>query len=128
LGLVPAIKGLCREFSEQYAAQIHFVHRNVPSPIRKESALCLFRVAQEALSNTIKHSGVKKGRLELFGDRGALHLCISDSGAGFDPGSVSSKGRLGLISMQERVRAAGGSIAVESRPSSGTRISVHLAA
>jgi signal transduction histidine kinase len=128
LGLVPAIKGLCREFSEQYAAQIHFVHRNVPTPIRKESALCLFRVAQEALSNTIKHSGVKKGRLELFGDRGALHLCISDSGAGFDPRSVSSKGRLGLISMQERVRAAGGSIAVESRPSSGTRISVHLAA
>jgi PAS domain S-box-containing protein len=128
LGLVPAIKGLCRELSEQYGAQIHFVHRNVPSPIRKESALCLFRVAQEALSNTIKHSGVKRGRLELFGDRNALHLCISDSGAGFDPWSVSSKGRLGLISMQERVRAAGGSIAVESRPSSGTRISVHLAA
>jgi PAS domain S-box-containing protein len=128
LGLVPAIKGLCREFSEQYGAQIHFVHRNIPTAIRKESALCLFRVAQEGLSNTIKHSGVKKGRLELFGDRGALHLCISDSGAGFDSRTVSSKGRLGLISMKERVRAAGGIITVESRPSSGTRISVHLAA
>jgi PAS domain S-box-containing protein len=128
LGLVPAVKGLCRELSEQYGAEIHFVHRNVPNSIPKESALCLFRVAQEALSNTIKHSGVKKGRLELFGDRGALHLCISDSGTGFDPRSVSSKGRLGLISMQERVRAAGGNIAVESHPSSGTRISVHLAA
>jgi PAS domain S-box-containing protein len=61
LGLVPAIKGLCREFSEQYGAQINFVHRNVPSTITKESALCLFRVAQEALSNTIKHSGVRQG-------------------------------------------------------------------
>ena len=128
LGLVPAIKGLCREFSEQYGAQIDFVHRNVPTPVAKESALCLFRVAQEALSNTVKHSGVKKGRLELFGHRGSLHLCISDSGAGFDPRSVSAKGRLGLVSMQERVRAAGGTIAVESCPSSGTRISVHLAA
>ena len=128
LGLVPAIKGLCREFSDQYGAQIDFVHRNVPSPVAKESALCLFRVAQEALSNTVKHSGVKKGRLELFGHRGSLHLCISDSGVGFDPQSVSAKGRLGLISMQERVRAAGGTIAVESGPSSGTRISVHLAA
>jgi PAS domain S-box-containing protein len=128
LGLVPAIKGMCRELSEQYGAQIHFFHRNVPTQIAKESALCLFRVAQEALSNTLKHSGVKKGQLELFGDRGALHLCISDSGVGFDPQSVSTKGSLGLVSMQERVRAAGGRIAVESRPSSGTRISVHLAA
>ena len=128
LGLVPAIKGLCRELSEQYGGQINFVHRNVPNDITKETALCLFRVAQEALSNTMKHSGVRKGQLELFGDRGALHLCISDAGAGFDPQSVSAKGHLGLVSMQERVRAAGGTIAVESRPSRGTRISVHLAA
>ena len=128
LGLVPAIKGLCRELSDQYGAQINFVHRNIPNTITKESALCLFRVAQEALSNTMKHSGVRKGQLELFGDRGALHLCISDAGAGFDPESVSAKGHLGLISMQERVRAAGGMIAVESRPSKGTRISVHLVA
>ena len=128
LGLIPAIKGLCREFSERYGAEIHFSHRNVPTQIGKESALCLFRVAQEALSNTLKHSGVKQARLELLGEQGTLHLCISDSGVGFDPQYVSSKGCLGLVSMQERVRAAGGRITVESRPSSGTRISVHLAA
>jgi signal transduction histidine kinase len=128
LGLVAAIKGLCRELSEQYGADIDFLHRDVPTSITKESALCLFRVAQEALSNTIKHSGVRNGRLELFGDRGILHLCISDGGAGFDSEVVSAKGRLGLISIQERVHAAGGTIAVESRPLRGTRISVHLAA
>ena len=128
LGIVPAIKGLCRELSELYGAQINFVHRNVPNPINKESALCLFRVAQEALSNTIKHSGVKKGKLELFGNQDGLHLCVSDSGAGFDAQAISAKGRLGLTSMQERVRAAGGTISVESLPSTGTRISVHLAA
>jgi signal transduction histidine kinase len=128
LGLVPAIKGLCRELSEQYGAEIDFVHRNVPNPIAQESALCIFRVAQEALSNTVKHSGVKNGKLELFVDRGVLHLCVSDSGAGFDLQAISAKGRLGLVSMQERVRAAGGTISVESRPSTGTRISVHLAA
>jgi PAS domain S-box-containing protein len=128
LGLVAAIKGHCRELSEQYGADIDFLYRDVPTSITKESALCLFRVAQEALSNTIKHSGVRKGRLELIGDRGILHLCISDGGAGFDSEAVSAKGRLGLISMQERVRAAGGTIAIESRPLRGTRISVHLAA
>jgi PAS domain S-box-containing protein len=126
LGLVAAIKGLCREMSEQYGAQIEFLHRNVPTPVAKEPALCLFRVAQEALSNTVKHSGGKKGKLELFGDRRMLHLCVSDPGVGFDPQSVSAKGRLGLNSMQERVRAAGGTISIESRPSRGTRIAVHL--
>lgn len=128
LGLVPAIKGLCRELSEQYGAEIDFVHRNVPNPIAQESALCIFRVAQEALSNTIKHSGVKNGKLELIGNQGVLHLCVSDSGAGFDAQAISAKGRLGLTSMQERVRAAGGTISVESHPSTGTCISVHLAA
>jgi signal transduction histidine kinase len=128
LGLVPAIKGLCRELSEQYGGQIDFVHHHVPDAITKESALCLFRVAQEALSNTMKHSGVKTAKVELFGDRGTLHLYISDAGVGFDPQSVSAKGHLGLISMQERLRAAGGTIAIDSRPSMGTRISVRLAA
>jgi signal transduction histidine kinase len=71
---------------------------------------------------------VRKGQLELFGDRGALHLCISDTGTGFDPEVVSANGHLGLISMMERVRAAGGTMVVESRPLKGTRISVHLAA
>jgi PAS domain S-box-containing protein len=127
LGLVAALKGLCRELFEQYGTQIDFIHRNVPNPIAQNTALCIFRVAQEALSNTVKHSGAKKGKLELYGDRGVLHLCVSDSGAGFDPQSVVGKGRLGLVSMQERVRASGGTIAVESRPSGGTRISVHLA-
>jgi len=128
LGLVAAINGLCRELSEQYDFHIDFLHRDVPRPIPKDAALCLFRVAQEALSNIVKHSGVRTGRLELFGDRGSLHLCLSDSGIGFDLPSVSSKGRLGLISMQERVRAAGGEISIESSPSRGTRIVVQLSA
>jgi len=80
------------------------------------------------LSNTVKHSGGKKGKLELFGDRRMLHLCVSDPGVGFDLQTVSAKGRLGLISMQERVRAAGGTISIESRPSRGTRIAVHILA
>ncbi|MDF2460518.1 MAG: hypothetical protein K0S79_2934 [Nitrospira sp.] len=125
---IPALRGLCRELFEQYGTQIDFIHRNVPNPIAKETALCIFRVAQEALSNTVKHSGGKTGKLELCGDRGMLHLCVSDSGTGFDPQSVVAKGRLGLVSMQERVRAAGGTIVVEARPSQGTRISVHLTA
>lgn len=126
LGLVAAIIGLCRELSEQHAVRIDCLHRDVPRAIPKEAALCLFRVAQEALSNLVKHSGVRNGKLELIGDRGTLHLCVSDAGAGFDPRAVAAKGRLGLISMQERVRMAGGRISIESSPSRGTRIVVQI--
>jgi signal transduction histidine kinase len=127
LGLVPAIKGLCREMTEQHGAQFDFIYDNLPASIAKSPALCLFRVTQEAMSNTIKHSGGKKGRIELFADRRTLHLCVSDSGIGFDVHSEIAKGHLGLVSMQERVRAAGGTISIESRRSRGTRIAVHLA-
>ncbi|SLM49017.1 protein of unknown function [Nitrospira japonica] len=126
LGLVAAINGLCRELSEQHAVRIDCLHRDVPRAIPKEAALCLFRVAQEALSNLVKHSGVESGKLELIGDRGALHLCVSDAGAGFDLRAASAKGRLGLISMQERVRTIGGRISIESFPSRGTRIVVQI--
>jgi len=128
LGLVAAISGICRELSEQHGVHIDFLHRDVPRSVPKDAALCLFRVAQEALSNIVKHSGVKTGRLELFGGRDSLHLCVADSGIGFDLPSVSGNGRLGLISMQERVRAAGGEILIESSPSRGTRIVVQLSA
>lgn len=126
LGLVATIGGLCREMSEQYSFRIDFLHRDVPRSIPGDAALCLFRVAQEALSNMVKHSGARTGKLELFGDRGSLHLCLSDSGVGFDVPTASAKGRLGLISMQERVRTAGGRISIESGPSRGTRIVVRI--
>ncbi len=126
LGLVAAINGLCRELSEQHAVRVDFLHRDVPRALPKEAALCLFRVAQEALSNLVKHSGVRSGKLELIGNRGSLHLCVSDAGGGFDLRAVSAKGRLGLVSMQERVRTAGGRISIESFPSRGTRIMVQI--
>jgi PAS domain S-box-containing protein len=126
LGLVAAINGFCRELSGQHDVHIDFLHRDVPKSIPKDAALCLFRVAQEALSNMVKHSGVRTGRLELIRNRETLHLCVSDAGVGFDPQAVSTKGRLGLISMQERVRTAGGHISIESRPSRGTRIIVQV--
>ncbi|BCA53051.1 hypothetical protein W02_01910 [Nitrospira sp. KM1] len=128
LGLTAAVRGLCRELFERQGIRIDFLHRNVPRVIAREPALCLYRIVQEALNNMVKHSGVREGRLELLGDRGHVHLCISDSGVGFDLRTATLKGRLGLISMQERVKTLGGHILIESRPSRGTRIVVQVSA
>jgi signal transduction histidine kinase len=63
-------------------------------------------------------------KVELSAHGAGIDLCISDSGAGFNPECVHAKGGLGLISMRERVRLIGGQLTIESQASDGTRIRV----
>ena len=126
LGLVAAIGGLCRELSRQHGLQIKFVHQNIPRKIPKAQALCLFRIAQEALRNVVKHSKTADAKVELCGHDDGIDLCISDSGTGFSPESAQTKRGLGLISMRERLRLIGGHLAVESEPLRGTRVRVRV--
>jgi PAS domain S-box-containing protein len=126
LGLVPAVGALCRELSNQHHLQIQFVHRAVPRQLPKDVTLCLFRIAQEALQNVVKHSGAAAATVELSGHDDRIELCISDSGAGFTPGSAKLASGLGLVSMQERLRLVGGHLSVESDSSHGTQIRVRI--
>jgi signal transduction histidine kinase len=77
---------------------------------------------QEALWNVVKHSGTREVEIELTGSPVTVDLCVTDSGAGFDPELIQGKGGLGLISMRERLRLVGGELHIESQPSRGTRI------
>jgi signal transduction histidine kinase len=121
LGLVPALEGFCREFSVQHDLQVQFVHGDVSRQIPKDVSLCVFRIAQEALRNVVKHSGATEAQVELTHSGNQIDLCISDPGAGFDPASAKGEG-LGLISMRERLRLIGGHLSIESELSRGTRI------
>jgi signal transduction histidine kinase len=124
LGLVAAVRGLCGELSQAHGLRIDFAAEDVPSSIPTDAALCLYRVAQEALRNAIKHGGARHARVELRGSPDAVHLRVADDGSGFDTGSAVGKGGLGLVSMRERLRLVGGTITVDSRPSGGARIDV----
>jgi PAS domain S-box-containing protein len=126
LGLLPSLRGLCRDFSDQHNLQVHFVHHGIPEQVSKDVALCLFRITQEALRNVVKHSGEAAAKVELSGHDDRIELCISDSGAGFSPESAKAASGLGLASMQERLRSVGGQLLVESGPSRGTRIRVRV--
>jgi signal transduction histidine kinase len=121
LGLVPALVSFCREFSVQQKVQVQFVHHDFLGQIPKDAGLCLFRIAQEALRNVVKHSGAAEAKVELTPCGDHIDLCVSDSGAGFDVASVNGEG-LGLISMRERLRLIGGHLSIESEVSRGTRI------
>jgi PAS domain S-box-containing protein len=126
LGLVAAVRGLCKELAQSHYLPIEFSHHEVPDATPEDTSLCLYRIVQEALRNVIKHSGAGHVEVELSRSADALCLRIVDDGAGFDPALVRGEGGLGLVSMRERLRLVGGTIAIDSRPSEGTRIAVRV--
>jgi len=125
LGVVAGIKSWCKEFAERQRMQIDCSH-DVRSTLPAELGLCLFRVLQEALTNAVKHSGVKRIEVELSEKSGEVHLTIRDLGKGFDVEAVLQGKGLGLTSMRERVRLVNGTITIESKPASGTTIHVRV--
>ena len=122
LGIAAAIRGFCREFGEQQKVEIDCKIHDLPVPLSPDISLCLFRVLQEALHNSTKHSGVRYFEVELWGTPGEIHLTVSDSGAGFDIEAARASRGLGLISMEERLRLVGGGLSINSQPKRGTTI------
>ncbi|HEV3449210.1 MAG TPA: PAS domain S-box protein, partial [Gemmataceae bacterium] len=126
LGLVAAIRGLCKGLTQAHGLQIEFTYDAMPETIPQDAALCLYRIAQEALGNVIKHSGARHADVELMGTPNEIDLRITDDGAGFDPTLINGREGLGLVSMRERLRLVDGEIAIDSFAAGGTRIEVHV--
>jgi signal transduction histidine kinase len=122
LGIVAAIKGFCREFGEQQKVEIDCKILDLPVPLSPDISLCFFRVLQEALHNSTKHSGVRYFEVELWGTPGEIHLTVSDSGAGFDIDAAKASRGLGLISMEERLKLLNGTLSIKSQLQRGTTI------
>jgi signal transduction histidine kinase len=93
-------------------------------------AINAYRIAQEAISNIVRHSGARNVTIALDEHGGRLHLAIEDDGCGFDVAQAArqalSSRRLGLLGIQERAELLGGEALVDSAPGRGTRIVVSL--
>jgi PAS domain S-box-containing protein len=122
LGIAAAMRGFCREFGEQQKVEIDFKLHDLPVPLSPDISLCFFRVLQEALHNSTKHSGVRDFEVELWGTPDEIHLTVSDSGAGFDIDAAKASRGLGLISMEERLKLLKGTLSIESQLQRGTTI------
>jgi len=122
VGLGPALRGLCREISETYGIQAEFYEEGVLSGLPKDVALCLFRVAQEALSNVVKYSQAQRAEVNLHGEVDKISLRVTDAGAGFEVGVEKKDAGIGLVSMRERLRLVGGLLSIRSAPMAGTEI------
>jgi signal transduction histidine kinase len=121
-GLVSSLDNLRRDLSPPHLP-IGFCHRDVPQEIDQTIALCLFRVAQEALGNAVKHSDAGHISVDLSGEPPSLVLTIVDDGKGFDVDGAPNAG-LGLISMRERVESVGGVLDIQASPARGTRLRI----
>jgi PAS domain S-box-containing protein len=122
VGLIPTMRGFCRELAEQRDVTIDFTYNAVPNVVSPPVSLCLFRVLQEALHNALKHSGARhfEARLERVADE--LQLTVRDQGVGFDPDVAMYNEGIGLMSMKERVSLVKGTVSIISKPQDGTLI------
>ena len=125
LGVVSGIKSWCKEFAERQRIEVDFTS-SVQSVLPLEIGHTLFRVLQEALHNSFKHSGVKRIEVQLREGSNEIHLIVTDLGRGFDVEAAIQGQGLGLTSMKERVRLLNGSLDIQSKPMGGTRIYVRL--
>jgi two-component system sensor histidine kinase UhpB len=120
LGLVHALKRMCAELAEETQIQMHCETMDIPEPLPPDVSLCLYRVAQEALKNIVRHSNATHASVRLRSDRERLLLRIDDDGIGFNQSYVVSG--LGFSSMRERLRAVHGGVDIDSAPDRGTRL------
>jgi len=120
LGLVAALGGLCEELDRSTPIRIHFESEGSFETIADEVGLVAYRIAQESLSNAVRHSGADNVRAKLLRVDSGLELRVSDDGSGFSFDDAGSG--LGLSGMRERALMIEARLEVESRPKLGTRV------
>jgi signal transduction histidine kinase len=126
LGLVEALRSECASFSRREGIAVVYRPEAVPATLPRDVALCVYRVAQEALRNLARHAAVKEAWVWLAGTQTELLLRIHDNGAGFDPVALRSRPGLGLASMEERARLIQAEFTIASAPGQGTTVTVRV--
>jgi PAS domain S-box-containing protein len=99
-----------------------------PLPLPSEVRIALFRAAQEAISNVLKHANATQLEISLEGENGRVRLRVEDDGQGFDPNAASQKEgpSWGLRIMRERIESIGGYIRIESKLGQGTQVTFEV--
>ena len=120
-GLVAALKGSCADLGSLYRLDVVFHGDDGLEPIPADVALCLYRVAQEALHNAARHADARRVEVTLTRQaENILELRVADDGRGVDVSAARGSGGLGLISIDERVRLVSRRVSIESERGHGT--------
>ena len=130
LGLLPALRWYVQDVSERCGIQIKLQSSNHLPDLTPEIKITLYRIAQEAITNAIRHARARRISVSVRVVDEILILLVEDDGIGFDAAQTASspKGRpcWGLMGMQERARLIGGEYFLDSHPGAGTRVSIEV--
>jgi signal transduction histidine kinase len=121
LGLAAALRRFAREANERYGIAVT-VLVEIPERLAPQVETVLYRVAQEALTNVVRHAHAAEASIVVTVSRGSVQLVVEDDGVGFDPGALAPAERIGLIGMRERLELLGGSLRLESAPGGGCSV------
>lgn len=126
LGLVPALRSYLDQQAQRAGFRAEFVADPALGRVEPELETACFRVAQEALTNVVRHARARTVRVELHRAPEALHLLVRDDGIGFELAGAQGRAErgesLGLMGMRERVALLGGELDVRSEPGHGTEV------
>ena len=125
-GLPAALSSYCEEFSRLRGIPIAYQADESVEELSPGAALCIYRIAQEALGNVAKHAKAKQVEVRLTRSDGRVCLVVADDGVGFNPDGSGKSGGLGLINMRERVRQLNGTFEFDSKPGHGTTVKAEV--
>jgi PAS domain S-box-containing protein len=126
LGLVAAIEWQCQDFQKRIGIPCTCVTSADDIAMEPERATALFRICQEALTNTMRHAQATAVAVTFESRGGVLQLAVTDNGVGIPDTKVSSRQSLGVLGMKERVELFGGTFVVQGRSGKGTTVTACL--
>jgi signal transduction histidine kinase len=122
LGLALAVRTLAESTARRGDLALELVVDSEPDNLSADQEQQIYRIAQEAMDNVLKHAQARKMRVQLATVNGRTILTVVDDGAGFEPDAPHVKGHFGLGGIQERAEAAGGTLHIESKVGAGTTV------
>jgi PAS domain S-box-containing protein len=125
LGLIDALDWYTSDFEQRTKITCIFEHSEVPR-LKDSVATAAYRITQEALTNVARHADASNVDVSLSVRNHVLQVNVTDSGRGFDPGTLSEAEGLGLAGMRERAGLAGGKLRIASEQGKGTTVSLEI--
>jgi signal transduction histidine kinase len=125
-GLPAALSSYCEEFSNVRGLPVSCETDESVEELSPGAALCLYRIAQEALGNAAKYSQARRVEVRLTRSNGLVRLTVSDDGVGCDPERIGKSGGLGVINMRERVLQLRGTFEFKSETGRGTTVKAEV--
>jgi signal transduction histidine kinase len=126
MGLPASLRKMAEDTASRAGLMLDMPEIIMVPPLTSDIEQCIYRIAQEAITNVIKHASAKKMTVKLEFAHGTATLIVSDNGIGFDMDKIDKTSHFGLAGMQERAHICGGELKIQSNSGTGTTVMLSL--